>query len=188
MEYITTANVLLWLLLTAGFFLMFVSYWLAAAALFPRHVARCSEHFGRPVAIALVGALVVTVPIFAGVLIMNAAPVALKWIGFTLVAAPVILSLVGSAGLAWRIGSGLAAPEDAAQPWRRVLRGGSVLALTFLLPILGQLLVIPLILAAGAGASVFSWFGQRRSEETEAPATADTEAAFSPLNPAPPLS
>ena len=39
--------------------------------------------------------------------------------------------LVGSAGLAQRIGAGLPSPADLTQPWRRVLRGGIVLVPAF---------------------------------------------------------
>lgn len=163
MEYITTANVLVWLFIALGFFLMFVSYWLAAAALFGEHVARCSDHFSRPVRTTLVGLLVFVIPTAVGIAVLNAAPASLKWVGLLMVAAPILAGLVGSAGLARRIGVGLPTPEDAAQPWRAVLRGGSVLALTFLLPILGQLLLIPLVLAAGTGAAVFSWWSERRA-------------------------
>lgn len=163
MEYITTANVLVWLFIALGFFLMFVSYWLASAALFPAHVARCAEQFRRPVVTTLIGLLLAVAPIAAGTGVLNAAPAALKWIGLLLIAAPLLAGLVGSAGLARRIGVGLPTPHDATQPWRAVLRGGVVLALTFLLPILGQLLVIPLVLTAGTGAAFFSWWGERRA-------------------------
>jgi hypothetical protein len=167
MEYITTANVLVWLFIALGFFLMFVSYWLAAAALFPDHVGRCSERFGRPVLTLLIGLLMAGVPIAAGIAVLNVAPAALKWIGLLLIAAPLLAGLVGSAGLARRIGVGLPAPHDSTQPWRAVLRGGVVLALTFLLPILGQLLLIPMVLAAGTGAAFLSWWAQRRSRRAD---------------------
>jgi flagellar basal body-associated protein FliL len=41
------------------------------------------------------------------------------------------------------------------------------LALTFLLPVLGQLLVIPLVLAAGAGAGFWAWLSARRQKPEE---------------------
>lgn len=169
MEYITTANVLVWLFIALGFFLMFVSYWLAAAALFPRHVDRCSAQFARPMLVTLLGLLLTVVPIGAGITVMNVAPAALKWIGLLLVAIPLLAGLIGSAGLARRIGVGLPTPQDATQPWRAVLRGGIVLSLTFLLPILGQILLIPGVLAAGTGAAVFSWWGERSRRRQHAP-------------------
>jgi hypothetical protein len=85
MEYITTANVLAWVFLTLGIFLMFVGYWLAATALFPRHVGRCEVLFSRPVIVSLIGLLLAVIPIVAGFAILKAFPVALKWIGLVLI-------------------------------------------------------------------------------------------------------
>lgn len=170
MEYITTANVLAWVFLTLGIFLMFVGYWLAATALFPRHVARCELLFARPVMVSLIGLLLAVIPIVAGFAILKAFPVALKWIGLILIAAPILCGLIGSAGLARRIGSGLRVPVDVDQPWRRVMRGGVVLSLTLLLPVLGQLLLMPLMIAAGLGASVMAWFQKSPAEPPPVPA------------------
>jgi hypothetical protein len=175
MEYITTANVLAWVFFSLGLLVMFVSYWLASAALFPRQVERCERQFGRPVVTTLAGLLVFAVPLVAGIALAQALPAALKWIGILLAAMPVMLGLVGSAGLARRIGVGLPSALDATQPWRAVLRGGVVLSLTFLLPILGQFVVMPLVLAAGSAATVFSWFGGRK--ETGRKATVPGGAA-----------
>ena len=76
---------------------------------------------------------------------------------------PILGGLLGTAGLALRIGQGMPAPGDEHQPWKRVMRGGTALALTFLLPILGQILAIPLILASGLGASLLTWAARRRA-------------------------
>jgi hypothetical protein len=163
MEYITTANVLAWVFFSLGLLMMFVSYWLAAAALFPRQVERCERQFGRPVVTTLVGLLLFAVPLVLGISMASKLPAMFKWIGVALAGTPILLGLVGSAGLARRIGVGLATPIDATQPWRPVLRGGIVLALTFLLPIMGQFLLLPLVLAAGTAATVFSWFSGRKA-------------------------
>jgi hypothetical protein len=45
----------------------------------------------------------------------------------------------------------LPAPDDERQPWRRVLRGGAVLGLTFVLPLIGWFLVLPVSLLMGVG-------------------------------------
>ena len=156
MEYITTAHVLAWVFTTIGLLMMFLSYWLSSTALFPKLVERCEEKFARPILITLLGFLAGVLPIILGLIVLKAFPAALKWIGLFMIAAPLFIGLLGSAGLARRIGRGMSAPIDESQPWRAVLRGGTVLSLTFLLPILGQLLLIPLILAAGIGAWCFA--------------------------------
>lgn len=167
MEYITTANVLVWFFITVALWVMFISYWLAACGLFPKMVSRCDEALAKPLRHCLLGLLVTVVPLFLGVAALKALPAALKWIGLLLIALPVLAGLFGSAGLARRIGRGLPTPADEAQPWRAVLRGGIVLSLTFLLPVIGQVLLIPLTIATGAGLCAVSLF--RRSVATSPP-------------------
>lgn len=156
MEYITTANVLVWFFITVALWMMFISYWLAACGLFPHMVSRCEEALAKPMRHCLLGLLVTVVPLVLGIAALKALPAALKWIGLLLIAVPILAGLFGSAGLAQRIGRGLPTPADERQPWRAVLRGGIVLSLTFLLPVLGQLLIIPLTIATGAGLCVVS--------------------------------
>jgi len=38
MDYLTTANVLLWVFLTVAFYFVFLSHWLVAVSLFPTYV------------------------------------------------------------------------------------------------------------------------------------------------------
>ena len=170
MDYITTANVLLWFFLALGFFLVFLSHWLVAASLFPDYVKKCADQYRRPVVVVLLGLLAMAAPIAIGLVILNIVPPALKWIGLLAIGAPVLGGLMGTAGLALRIGEGMPAPCDEAQPWKRVLRGGTALALTFLLPILGQILAIPLVLASGLGASVLTWIARRKAGAPNEPA------------------
>lgn len=174
LDYITTANVLLWFFLTLGFFLVFLSHWLVGVSLFPEYVAKCAEQYRRPFVVVLLGLLAMVVPIAIGMLILNAMPPALKWIGLIVIAAPVLGGLLGTAGLALRIGKGMPVPGDETQPWKRVLRGGMALALTFLLPILGQILAIPLVLASGLGASLLTWMARRKVTPPPAPSMAES--------------
>ena len=163
LDYITTANVLLWFFLTLGFFLVFLSHWLVAVSLFPDYVEKCAEQYRRPIVVTLLGLLAMGVPIALGTLLLNVLPPALKWIGLLIIFAPILGGLLGTGGLALRIGQGMPAPGDGHQPWKRVMRGGTALALTFLLPILGQILAIPLILASGLGASLLTWAARRKA-------------------------
>jgi hypothetical protein len=79
-----------------------------------------------------------------------------------------MLGLVGSAGLILRIGSGLPSPADEQQPWRRVLRGGILFALTFLLPIVGWFVLPIWALVSGFGAFILS-VKERKPVSHEAP-------------------
>src|SRR5713226_10242856 len=147
------ADILMWFLLIAGTYIVFISYWLASQGLFPDFVDRCRQRIKTaPFRQFLLG-LALTVPIgAAGFAMLNAPNPKLKFPGAALLLLLVLGGLVGSAGLAAQIGSGLANPSDPAQPWRRVLRGGMVLGLTFILPVIGWFLILPVSLIIGVGA------------------------------------
>src|SRR4029079_15817377 len=103
-----------------------VSYWLLAAALFPRALQHSRGAYDRrPGRLTLVG-LVTAIPtlLIGGALLQQGPHPLLKLLGALLVSTPVALGLAGSAGLCDRIGAGLPGFADARLPWRRVLRGG----------------------------------------------------------------
>lgn len=148
------ADILQWFLLILGAFLTLNAHWLAARALAPDLVQRASERYRqRPLRATLVGLAIAAPVLLVAIALAKALPhplIQASAVGLVLVLA--LLALVGSAGLALRIGAGLSAPGDAEQPWRGVLRGGSVLALTFLMPFLGWFVVLPWTLVSGLGA------------------------------------
>jgi hypothetical protein len=174
------ADILMWFLLVVGLLLVFISYWLAAVALFPRMVGRAREAYAQPVRVILLGALIATPLITLGVMISSQPNPALKLLGLSVIAVPVLLGLVGSAGLAQRVGLGMASPVDDSQPWRRVLRGGIVLSLGFLLPFLGWFGVLPLTLLSGVGAAGRSIWKGRVPASPPALAAVDLAAAKQP--------
>ncbi|MEO6445366.1 MAG: hypothetical protein ABIZ91_05190 [Gemmatimonadaceae bacterium] len=159
--------------LVLGTMLVLVSYWLATTALFPSWVDRTRAVYAdKPVRATLIGVVIGVPAGVAGVaLTANAPSVALKVVGALFVSLPVLLALAGSSGFALRIGVGLAMPHDAQTPWRRVLRGGAVLALCFLLPLVGWFVVLPWTLVSGVGAALLSMRRER------APSAATVEVA-----------
>lgn len=148
------ADILFWIAITIGLLATFIAHWLAAQALLPKTVARCSEAYARrPVACCLLG-VCITLPIILLLLgLLNGVPFPLvKVLVVGLLCVPLILALIGSAGLARRIGMGLPSPADEARPWLPVLRGGGVMGLCFMAPILGWFVLLPLALLSGVGA------------------------------------
>jgi len=144
--------------LVLGALLVLVSYWLAATALFPAWVARTRAVYdARPVRATVVG-MVAGVPmaVFGTALASDSPNGGLKLLGALLVSIPVLLALAGSSGFALRIGAGLSMPQDDVTPWRRVLRGGAVLSLCFLLPVVGWFVVLPWALVSGVGAALLA--------------------------------
>lgn len=155
------ADVLTWFLIILGALLVFIAHWLGAYGLFPALVEGSAERYGRrPVAATFLG-LVVLVPLLVLTGVLSKLGPAGGMIALLLLTIPVMIALLGSAGLALRVGNGLASPSDVAQPWRRVLRGGVVLALVFLLPVVGWLVVLPWALISGFGAALMTMRGGR---------------------------
>ena len=151
------ADVLKWFLLILGVLLVFISYWVVAVALFPDFVARTRGRYTRPVKLTFVGLLAMAPAVAVGIVLLNLPNPAVKVVGWFIVGVPVILGFVGSAGFAQKVGLGMPSPTDATQPWRRVLRGGTVLTLTFLLPFVGWFLILPWTLISGFGAAITSF-------------------------------
>lgn len=159
------ADLLTWTLGVAGMLAVSVSYWLATQGLFPRLVTRTSGHYQKPVRATLVGLAVFVPAGLLGVLAFQAGNPVVKSIGALLIGLSVLIGLVGSCGLCHRIGAGLASELDEKQPWRRVLRGGIVLALTFLLPVVGWFVILPWTLISGLGAALLSLRPERSPEQ-----------------------
>jgi hypothetical protein len=158
------ADVLTVVLVILGLLAVFVGVWLLVAGLFPRMAEQCAARLGETPGLCAIVGLGVLFPLVAlGVAVGRISPNAPGKILSVLILILTLLgALAGSAGLALRVGQGLPSARDAAEPWRRVLRGGIVLALTFL-----TLVMIPLALVPGLGALVLG-LGARRPAPRDA--------------------
>ena len=153
------ADVLKIALIIVGFLLCYIVYWLASAALFPAVVERAKQQYDtRPVRATLIGIGLALPFIAVSIGIGKVAHPVAKMVGVALIGIPVLYGLLGSAGLALRIGAGLKSSIDDTQPWRRILRGSVVLSLTFLLPVIGWFIIMPWALISGLGAAVVAMF------------------------------
>ena len=147
------ADVFTVVLVIVGLLTVFVGWWLAVAGLFPQLVERCAERLGSaPFKCFFVG-LGCIIPLVAGMVVLwriSANP-GFRLLSLSLVIAVILAALAGVAGLALRIGRGLPASADGDEAWRRVRRGGIVLAITY-----GTIVLLPLTLLAGLGALVLA--------------------------------
>lgn len=164
------ADVLKILLLVVGALVVTVSYWLLFEALFPRWVraAQRAVHV-RPVRTFLVGGLSAGPLLLFSLALLNAPGPVGKFAGSVVAVALVLGGLFGSAGLARLTGEGLPSPLDASQPWRLVLRGGAVLSICCVLPVVGWFCVLPVALVSGFGALVSAGWQFRRQRTTKRP-------------------
>jgi hypothetical protein len=164
-----TGIVLTFVAVHAAAFLILLGYWVASAGMFPQATRAFADVYDRrPLRAALVGiftygsifllflqnAKIHNGPLRAGVFIATFATL--------------LIALIGSAGLALRIGRNLG---SGAEPWRQVLRGSVVLALVFITPLLGSLFLLHVGLASGFGAFLLArpWKSGATTESVTAP-------------------
>jgi hypothetical protein len=164
------ADILKIVFIILGILIIYVSYWLLAEALFPRLVENASRQYGRPIRLTLIGLAVAILPVILGIVLAKTANPIFKFVGVTLIVVPGLLGLCGSAGLTLRIGLGLPSPIDERQPWRRVLRGGIVLAFSFLLPFVGWIFIPLWVLVSGMGALILAVRDQKSEHAPQTPA------------------
>ncbi len=154
--------------LLVGLFVSMTAYFLLVRAVWPRFAERVTlrwqQHpvrsffLGLPIGVVLFGAS-------AGLLNL---PGGAKGIGFVAASLTAGFTLAGMSGLAGRIGAGLAKPNDEGSEWRQTLRGGVVLVISCLMPLLGWFLIFPIALVGGVGAAAQALFSK-----SKAPARAD---------------
>lgn len=169
------ADVLTWFLIVLGLYLTLVCYWVGAGALFPRMVAACRHRYARPVSALFVGLAVGLPLVTLGAAGAQAPQPLVAGLSRTLLVVLVLPALVGSAGLALRLGAGLPSPADQAMPWRASLRGGVVLAGMFLLPFAGWFVVLPATLVSGFGVALSALYRRPWRHATPAPTPSGDE-------------
>ncbi len=177
-----TGVVLTILALHAAAFLILLGHWVVAAGMFPQAAQSFTTVYERrPLRATLLG-LFTYGPLFL-LLLQNAKipnPGARVFIVVAGVAA-LLISFIGSAGLAMRIGRNLCAEAD---PWRQILRGGVMLALVFITPFLGWFFLLHVGLASGFGAFLLArpWRAKVPPLPVTAPAPAPPVAAVPSLS------
>ena len=143
-----------------GFLLSLQGLWLLSLALFPRRVARAADrcrHHG--IASFFVGILITGVALLIGAVLARRGGGPRHGVGGLFLSLFTLYAGVGMSGLVTFIGQRLPTPSDAIRPWRTTVRGGIVLELAYLLPIVGWFVLLPFSVIMGAGAITLSFFG-----------------------------
>ncbi|MBI5800293.1 MAG: hypothetical protein HZA92_06135 [Verrucomicrobia bacterium] len=175
------ADILKYFLSILGGLLIYLAFWLASEALFPALVERARDQYRRPWKLTFAG-LAMCAPLLGLALALSKAannPL-MNIAAISILGVVVIGGLAGSAGFAKRIGAGLPSPIDESQPWRRVLRGGIVLTLTYLLPFIGWMGLSIWTLVSGFAALVFA-IREAKAANTATPALPTTEPTAVPV-------
>lgn len=148
------ADVAIWTALFVGLMVVLPAVWLLFGALWPSALGRAQARIPtRPVATFLAGLGVGGLLFLLGAALVsvNAAPLALVIFALSLGG-----SFLGVSALARHVGSRLSSPAEPG--WKAHLRGSIVLALSFLVPLLGWLVIFPVALVLGLGAATLALF------------------------------
>ena len=158
----TSAAVYTFLFIHIGVILVVTAYYTVGAAVAPTLTSRARHRFAqRPWLPAIIG-LVISVPWIVAVLVLlNQASGALKFIGATMGCIWILAGLIGGAGIAQHVGRGRG---DSAE-WIQTVRGGLFITLTWILPLVGWLGILPLTLATGVGCLVLGLFPVQAKRE-----------------------
>lgn len=166
------ADVFKILFLILGMLICTVSYWLMFTALFAPAVYRAQQALATtPKRMFFVG-LLVGLPILAvgfALAAKGAGPLKLLGVGILLLLTSA--ALFGAAGLVRMVGQGLCTAQQPRSNGYLVLRGGAVVSIACVLPLVGWFLLLPAVLILGVGATVHAL---RRPGFIEAPAMAPT--------------
>lgn len=161
-----------------GTLMSFVGYCLLFEGTFPAAVDRCRETYRtRPKRSILLGVGTGVPGATLGLAILNSGNPLGQFIGFSMLFTMISLAILGAAGLANLIGQRLNSPQDVHQPWKRVYRGSIVLAITFLFPLVGWFLVLPLTFLSGFGVALISLLSRKKEIHDSVPATVETVQA-----------
>lgn len=180
-----TADVMAIVLSVVGFLLSLQGLWLFCRAMWPNKVIASATRCGRnPVKSFIAGVVVTLLMIVATALVGQAGGAPGQVAGFGIVSLYVIFSGIGVAGLVTHMGQRLSSPTDDRRPWASTLRGGIVLNLTYLIPIVGWFVILPASVILGAGAATMALLWPRTARVAVAPSLG-AGAGYAPPLPAP---
>jgi hypothetical protein len=140
-----------------GFMLAFIGLWLLCRGLWPVRVGDAAASCGKGLLKSFfVGLPLAAMTVIAVIVFSNLGAIG-KVMVVAIICSYVIYSSIGVAGLATCIGERLASKTDEIKgPWRATLRGSVVLVLSFLPPVLGWFVILPITYVIGCGAATLS--------------------------------
>lgn len=156
------------LIIGVAFPAMLTAWWL----LFPSLIARAQTRVDKTPMQSFWMGLAIVIAVAIPVVILLALPFGpAKFFGWVLLAAALVISSIGSAGIAAHLGKRLAT-QSSLSPLNGFIRGSVILELAAFFPILGWFFIWPLILITAFGATGFALLNWTPSEKTQISSTA----------------
>lgn len=135
-----------------GLMLATPGLWLLCRGLWPDLVTESAVHCRRRMITPFFIGLPIAVFAFITVMFLSKLPqpfAAITIIG--LLCSVLIYAHIGVTAIASILGERLPSPADKDRPWNATVRGGIVLELSYLLPVIGWFFILPISLIIGAG-------------------------------------
>ena len=162
----THAIVYTWLFIHIGVILTVASYYTLGAAVTPGLAKRARRQFAKRPWLPIILGLAISVPwILVAILLISQAAAAAKLAGALMGCLWVLSGLIGGAGIAQRVG-GVGMDADQVS-WVQTFRGGLFITLTWILPLVGWLGMLPLTMSAGVGCLVLAIFFGRNDDSAK---------------------
>ncbi len=163
------ADTLAIFLVVLGFMLAFPGLWLTCMGVWPSLVEGSRERCEK----GLIKSFFIGLPITAAMVFTVAIVGKTEGLGqasaIGIVCLYILYSNIGVSGLVTLIGKRLPSPADAERPWKATIRGGIVLELSYLLPLLGWFIILPVTWLIGCGVTtrvIFTKIWPKKSAAT----------------------
>ena len=160
----THAVVYTFLFVHIGVILAATSYFTLGAALAPALTSRARKQFATKPWYPIVVGFLISVPwMLVGITLFRQGPAVAKFVGAAFGCLWILFGLIGGAGIAQHVGG----CENSSNrvSWIQTFRGGLFISLTWVIPLVGWLVMLPLTLSGGIGCLVLGSFF-RRSDKT----------------------
>jgi|AGTN01.1.fsa_nt_gi hypothetical protein len=149
------ADTMLWFFVVVGLLISFNGIWLMSQAMWTGTVQRAVEiHRHSMWKSFFIGLPIIAVGVIAFLKMSDSKNGVAGLVGIMLISCLFLFSSVGVAGIAALFGERLAGEARPEPLWKLTLRGGSVLALSYLFPLAGQIVILPISLIVGCGSAV----------------------------------
>lgn len=164
-NYFTSATVwmIVWLLI--GAVLTIGSSLLTARAMFPEFAGRCAARCRTPVRAFFIGLLAAVIAVAIISLAGNAGKIGQPFV-FIIGGATALLAIAGASGQVVRMAAHTVHDGESPDSWAASRRAASILSVSFVLPVAGWVVILPLSLLTGLGCALMSL---RPGKPAEAP-------------------
>ncbi len=167
-----------------------VALWLVCRGLFPKASKMAGESADRSIVFPLLVGIPMSVVAVVAIVIVSSI---LGGVGHALAVVATCLFLfyahIGLSGLVGTVGARLGSADQPASPYAATIKGGTALAMAWVLPFLGWFGLLPLSIVIGAGATTIGIFNRLAAHERKvAPAappsqTLPSAASLAPVSP-----